>query len=123
MKKKVLLVLSVMAILACLFAVSVSAADFTSGFAGEVTEYDSAPDWANVEDKVSTAVIKKADGTTVRVPAYYVFKANGNNSFDSKGSNFDFGWINVYIATVSDIIIKDNVIFFNHFTNRFLEME
>ncbi len=93
MKKKLLLALSVMVVLVCLFTISVSAADFSSGFADDVTTFDSAPDWANVDDTDSTAVIMKADGTYVRVPAYYVFKANNNQRFEANGSNFDFGWI------------------------------
>lgn len=93
MKKKILLFSVVMAIFVCVFATGAYAADFESGFDVSVTEYENGPDWANVEDKDATAVLQLANGSLVRVPAYCVFKANGNNRFENNGSNFDFGWI------------------------------
>ena len=79
--KKIVLMLLAVSILTCLLAISISASDFVSSFGGEVVTFGSAPEWANVEDADSTAVIKKADGSYVRVPVSYVFKANGNNQF------------------------------------------
>ncbi len=90
--KKILLVSLALALFVCLFAMGVSAAGFESDYDAAVTTYGNGPDWANVEDKDATAVIKLAD-SFVRVPAYYVFKANSNSRFENNGSNFDFGWI------------------------------
>ena len=93
MKKKLLFTLTLVALLVCIFAVSAGAVQFDSLFADDVTTYGNGPDWGNVDDKESTAVIKKANGDIVRVPAYYVFKANGNNQFAKDGSNFDFSFV------------------------------
>lgn len=93
MKKKILLLTVAIALFVCLFAISVSAADFESAYTGDVTTYGEGPDWANLEDTASTAVIKKANGEYVRIPAYYIFKANGSSRFEANGSNFDFAWI------------------------------
>ena len=76
----------------CALAISISATEFESLFGVDVTAYEQGPDWANIDDNSSTAVLKKADDSFVRVPAYCVFKAN-NNQFKVDGSNFDFGWI------------------------------
>ena len=96
MKKKLLLVLSMVAILACLFALSVSAAEFTSAYTSDVTTFDSEPDFTTVEDKTSTAVLKLQDGSYVRIPAYYVYKeviSNKKSVFNATGTNFTFGWV------------------------------
>lgn len=89
--KKILFVFVSVMLFACFFTLGVSAADFESGFDAGVTTYGNGPDWANVEDKDATAVIKLSDGSFVRVPAYYVFKST--TQFAADGSNFDFGWI------------------------------
>lgn len=101
MKKKLLLVAFMVVALVCLFALSISAAEFKSDFTEEVTKfYDTdgetvlAPDFANLAnltDTESTAVLKKADGTYVRVPTYYILAES--SQFDVKGSKFNFSWI------------------------------
>ena len=100
MKKKIFLMLAMAIVLVCVFALSISAATFKSDYTSKTTIfYDTdgvtvlMPDWANLDDRDATAVVKMADGTFVRLPAYYVFKANSNNQFMSNGSNFDFGWV------------------------------
>lgn len=98
MKKKIFLFTVMAALLVCLFAICASAAGFESAYTNEVTTYGEGPDWANLEDTASTAVIKKADGTALRIPAYYIFKANSNARFESNGSNFDFGWISEQVG-------------------------
>ncbi len=98
MKKKIFLFTVMAALLVCLFAICASAAGFESAYTSDVTTYGEGPDWANLEDTASTAVIKKADGTALRIPAYYVFKANSKLSFESNGSNFDFGWLSEQVG-------------------------
>ncbi len=98
MKKKIFLFTVMVALLVCLFALCVSAAGFESDYTSNVTTYGEGPDWANLEDTASTAVIKKADGTALRIPAYYIFKANSKLSFDQNGSNFDFDWISEQVG-------------------------
>ena len=80
-------------IFACILAVSVGAHEFESIFDVDTTTYENGPEWANLADTSSTAVIKRADGSFVRIPTYYIFKANSNNQFVTSGSNFDFSFI------------------------------
>jgi len=93
MKKKILFALLLVAIFTCVFAISTSAAEFVSLFDEDVTTYGEGPDWADLTDKDSTVVFKIADDSFVRVPAYYVIKANGNKFVANGTTNFDFGWI------------------------------
>lgn len=98
MKKKLVLLALLTILFVCLFVVGVSAATYQSNYANEVTKFkedgvEVGPDWANIDDKTSTAVLKLSNETYVRVPMYYVFKANSNNQFVTSGTNFDLGWI------------------------------
>ena len=115
MKKKIFLALLVSIMLVCLFAIGVSAASFTSSYTSEVTKFYDAdgvtelkPDWANLTDTNATAVIKKADGTAVRIPAYYILKKD--QTFYANGTNMDFGWITTKLGeeiTVANIVALD----------------
>ena len=71
MKKKILFVLAIMAMLACIFAVSVSAAGATSDAYGEITVIDGESE-PTVIDKNANVVIQASDGTYYTFPAYYV---------------------------------------------------
>ena len=99
MKKKLFISFLFVAVLVCFFVVSISAATLKSDYTDEITKFydgeeEIGPDWANISDKESTVVIKKSDGTTVRVPVYYIFKAKSNNQFVANDTtNLDFGWI------------------------------
>lgn len=101
MKRKIFLITLMVALFVCLFVFSASAVDmFESDYTTEVTKfYDTdgeteiGPDFANLEDKSATAVLKLADGSYVRVPTYYIFIANNNNQFVVTGTNFDFSWV------------------------------
>ena len=116
MRKKVLLFVALLSLLACIFAMGISAADFESNYTTEVTKFYDAdgvkellPTWANVTDKEATAVIKKADGNAVRIPAYYVVKTNGA-SFNKEGTNLDFSWITEKLGeeiTVANLVALD----------------
>lgn len=110
MKRKLFLVALMIAVLTCLFAISVSAATmFTSSYTTELTTFgDSKPEWANLEDTNATAVLKKTDGTYVRVPAYYIFKVNGNQ-FKVDGSNFDYGWVSEQLKE-TEILTNANLV-------------
>ena len=107
MKKKLLLFLSIAVLLACFLALGVFADGFVSSYGVDVESYENAPDWANVEDKDATAVLKLAEGTLVRVPTYCIFKANSNNQFANNGSNFDFGWISEQLG---ETVTLDNLV-------------
>lgn len=82
MKKKLLLVTVMVALLLCALAVSVSAVtgSATNEY-GTVTSVDG----ASAKDKLDTTsrvVLKNADGTYTTYPAYYVLKNNTSASFD-----------------------------------------
>ena len=99
MKKKILFVTLLVALLACVLAISISAADFESSYANEVTTYGEGPDWANVEDTAATAVIKLENGTSIRIPAFYIFKVSSDKLFyASSGKNMDYGWISEQVG-------------------------
>ena len=97
--KKAFLIASLAMLFVCLLAIGVGARTFESNYDIVVEKFydgndtEIKPDWANVTDENATAVIKRADNSFIRVPAYDVFKANGNNQFMAAGSNFDFGWL------------------------------
>ncbi len=83
MKKKLLLVTVMVALLLCALAVSVSAAvtGSSSNEYGDLTIYDS----ISAKDKLDTTsrvVLVNADGTYSTYPAYYVLKNNTSASFD-----------------------------------------
>ena len=116
MKKRIFLITLMVALFVCLFVISASAAEmFTSEYTSEITKFydgttELAPDFAtNVTDKESTAVLKKADGTYVRVPAYYIFKANSKNQFDVTGSNFDFSWVSTKLGEAETLTLASLV--------------
>ena len=116
MKKRLFLITLMVALFVCLFVISASAAEmFTSEYTSEITKFydgttELAPDFAtNVTDKESTAVLKKADGTYVRVPAYYIFKANSKNQFDVTGSNFDFSWVSAKLGEAETLTLASLV--------------
>lgn len=109
MKKKFLLITLAMALFMCVLAMGTYAAGFESSYAAEVTPFEGQPDWVNVDDKDATAVLKLKDGSCVRVPAYYIFKANSNNQFANNGSNFDFGWIS---EQLEETVNLDNLVAF-----------
>ena len=102
MKKRILFALLLVAIFTCVFAISASAAEFVSLFDEDVTTYGEGPDWADLTDKDSTVVFKIADDSFVRVPAYYVIKANGNKFVANGTTNFDFGWISEQLGETVD---------------------
>lgn len=115
MKRKLLLVTLLVALFVCIFAISVSAAEYTSDYTNEVTKFydgetEIGPDWANIDDKTSTAVLKKADGTFVRVPVYYIFKANSSNKLYEKGDNFDFEWVSQKLDEENTLTIASLVV-------------
>ena len=119
MKKRIFLITLMVALFVCLFAISASAVDmFESDYTDEITKfYDTdgitvlAPDFANVEDTTSTAVLQKADGTYVRVPSYYIFKANSKNQFDVSGTNFDFSWVSTKLGEEETLTFANLVAF------------
>ncbi len=87
MKKKILLILAVMAMLCIVFAISVSAVTGSSSNEyGEVTYVDGM-NTVNGYDTTSLAVLKNADGTYTTYPAYYIYNGStGSNmrlSFDA----------------------------------------
>ncbi|MBQ3040658.1 MAG: leucine-rich repeat domain-containing protein, partial [Clostridia bacterium] len=106
MKKKLFLALTLVAVFVCLFAISISAADmFDSEYTDTVTKFyaedgttEVKPDWADLTDANATAVIKKADGTAIRIPLYYIYQANGSTELrheirtgtGSAGFRYDF---------------------------------
>ena len=113
MKKKLFLITLVAALFVCLFAISVSAADmFDSEYTDTVTKFyaddgttEVKPDWADLTDTNATAVIKKADGTAIRIPAYYIVKTG--TTFYTNGNSMDFAWITEELGeeiTVSNLV-------------------
>lgn len=116
MKKKLLISFFVVVALICLLAVGVSAAELSSNYKNEITKFydgetEVGPEWANLDDKTSTAVIKKADESTVRVPVYYIFKAKSNNQFAANDTtNLDFGWISEKLGeeiTAANVVVLE----------------
>ncbi len=88
MKKKLLLVTVMVALLLCALAVSVSAAvtGSSSNEYGEPTIYDS----ISAKDKLDTTsrvVLVNADGTYSTYPAYYVLKNQTGGAFDFSALN------------------------------------
>lgn len=112
MKKKLFLITLVVALFVCLFAISVSAADmFDSDYTDTVTKFYDAdgtteigPDWADLTDANATAVIKKADGTAVRIPLYYIYQTNGSTELRHEirtgtgSAGFRYDWISTQLA-------------------------
>ncbi|MBQ7225429.1 MAG: leucine-rich repeat domain-containing protein [Clostridia bacterium] len=98
MKKKIFLMLAVMAMLVCVFAISVSAA--TVKFNGQdytVTTYENVKAKTNIDVKNINDVVIFSDGFCC--PTAYVFKdqnyVNGHDSNHGDGKYaFDFGFIN-----------------------------
>ena len=106
MKKKLILAISLVALFVCLFAIGISAADmFDSEYTDTVTKFyavdgttEAKPDWADLTDTNATAVIKKADGTAIRIPLYYIYQTNGSTELrheirtgtGSAGFRYDF---------------------------------
>ncbi len=106
MKKKLFLITLAVALFVCLFAIGVSAADmFDSEYTDTVTKFyaedgttEVKPDWADLTDANATAVIKKSDGTTIRIPLYYIYQTNGSTELrheirtgtGSAGFRYDF---------------------------------
>ncbi len=108
MKKKLFLALVVSILFVCLFAIGVSAADFASDYTTDITEIGTGPGWADLTDTNATAVIKKADGTAVRIPAYYIVKTG--TTFYTNGTNMDFGWITTKLGeeiTTANLVALD----------------
>ena len=99
MKKKLFLITLMVALFACIFAISISAEGFVSDYTEEVTELGAGPDWADLGDKDATAVLKKADGTYIRIPLYYIYQANGSNQLRHEiqtttgRTGFRYDWI------------------------------
>lgn len=111
MKKKLFLISLMVALLVCLFIISVNAAGFESEFTKEVTKLyaedgttELTPDWADVADKTATAVLKKADETYIRIPLYYIYQTNGSTELrheirTAKGSaGFRYDWIGAQLG-------------------------
>ena len=71
MKKKLLLMLTVVAMLVCVFAISVSAAGSTSDAYGTITTVDGETE-PTVIDSTARVVIVANDGTYYTFPAYYI---------------------------------------------------
>ena len=99
MKKKLFLITLMVALFACIFAISISAEGFVSDYTEEVTELGAGPEWADLGDKDATAVLKKADGTYIRIPLYYIYQANGSNQLRHEiqtttgRTGFRYDWI------------------------------
>ena len=71
MKKKLFLVFTIVAVFACLFAISVSAAGATENTYGEITPIDGVAAPTTI-DSTSRVVIKATDGTYYTFPSYYL---------------------------------------------------
>ncbi len=106
MKKKIFLITLMVALFVCLFAISASAAAmFESDYTSEVTKFydgetELTPSWCNLTDKEATAVIKKADGTAIRIPLYYIYQVNGTSFYgdirdtsNTTYAGFKYAWI------------------------------
>ena len=85
MKKKILLIAMMVAILACLFALSVSAEAITyEGQKIELINNLGDPSWytgttaTKITDKESIVILKDANGGLTAYPSYYVFKYSEN---------------------------------------------
>ena len=105
--KKFLLTVAMVAVLSCIFALSISAATFVSDYTSEVTKfYDTdgvtelMPDWVDLDDRDATAVIKKADGTCIRIPLYYIYQEKGTDfksdirdTSNQGSSGFRYAWL------------------------------
>ncbi len=75
MKKKFLLALAIVAILTCIFAISISAAGATENTYGELTTIEGV-DAPTTIDTTSRVVIVASDGTYYTFPAYYILEDN-----------------------------------------------
>lgn len=101
MKKKLLLILSIVIMVACLFVVTTSAETHTTidGDEVEITTYNDAPTKTNITVSTDDVVVLK-DGDDIFVcPSAYVFKdsstiASGKWGSPSLPNSFDFEYIN-----------------------------
>ncbi len=89
MKKKLLLLAVMAALLVCALAVTASAAvtGSASNEFGTVTTYDSIAEKDKLKDTTSRVVLKNADETYSTYPAYYVLANNVSTSFDFAALN------------------------------------
>lgn len=115
MKKKIFLVTLMTALLACLFVIGVSATDFVSDYTSEVTEIGAGPDWADLDDKNATAVLKKANGEYIRIPLYYIYQANKSTELRHEiqtatgRTGFRYDWISEQLGE-TETLTHDSLI-------------
>ena len=111
MKKKIVLLPLLTLLFVCLFAVGVSAAGFTSDYTTVVTKFyaednttELLPTWDNLSDRSATAVIKKENGTDIRIPLYYIYYQKGTTFYDdvrsetSTSAGFKYDWISAQLG-------------------------
>lgn len=103
MKRKILLITMIVAVLACLFAVSANAKAITyEGQEIELVDNLGDPSWytgttaSKIQDKESIVILKDADGNMTAYPSYYIFRyyIEGSsvkiNWADQKGVDYSF---------------------------------
>ena len=103
MKRKILLITMIVAVLACLFAVSANAKTITyEGQDVELVDNLGDPSWytgttaSKIQDKESIVILKDAEGNMTAYPSYYIFRyvIDGSTVYidwaNNKGVDYSF---------------------------------